>query len=408
MAASAPGGSASILQPLARLPKLLFGSLRVPRGRIQILMAENLCQRNQVVVVVLQEFVGHRVPQQMAATAKTNLDQMSSIRNYLSDKRFGGRNFLTLDLGELDFNRCDEIYGVFRCRPLTLRTGLATRMTPKSAGNITKELSSFFDWLEGSEVFEWDKPKRFHKIVRTPAKLTAEEQYQMREKKKRSVIPLPHLKTLFEYALPIERILLLLGLNCAFGAAENGQLRTGFLALEEGIIDGVRFKTGNETKHRLWPQTVAGLRWVLEERQQRNPSKPEYQDIVFLTDREKPLWHHTKNGNASNGIASTWNRLIERIQKDDEDFPSYSFNKLRKTSATRILEIADAATASMILAHGTISDDKLLECYVQIPWQKLFKAQEQFAAELVAAELGNCWTPVIQILGSLRQRTTLA
>jgi hypothetical protein len=28
------------------------------------------------------------------------------------------------------------------------------------------------------------------------------------------------------------------------------------------------------------------------------------------------------------------------------------------------------------------SDDKLLECYVQIPSQKLFKAQEQFAAEL--------------------------
>ena len=189
---------------------------------------------------------------------------------------------------------------------------------------------------------------------------------------------------------------MLLGLNCAFGAAETASFAPGFLALEEGIIDGVRFKTGNETKHQLWPQTVAGLKWVLEERRQQNVPKPEYQDIVFLTDRGKPLWNHTKKGNASNGVANIWNRLIQRIQKDDEDFPTYSFNKLRKTSATRILKIADAAAASMILAHGTISDDKLLECYVQIPWQKLFKAQEQFAAELgdvLNAGNPNPWQP---------------
>ena len=50
----------------------------------------------------------------------------------------------------------------------------------------------------------------------------------------------------------------------------------------------------------------------------------------------------------------------------------------------------------MILAHGTISDDKLLECYVQIPWQKLFEAQEKFAAELgdlLDAGNPNPWEP---------------
>ena len=269
-------------------------------------------------------------------------------------------------------------------------------MTPTSAGNLSKELNQFFDWIEAAEEFQWEQPKRFHKIVRTPVKLTTEEQYQKRERKKRSVIQISQLKTLFEYALPTERILLLLGLNCALGAAECGQLRTGFLDLDNGVIDGVRFKTGNETKHRLWPQTVSGLKWVLEERRQQQGARPEYQDIVFLTDRGRPLWHHTKKGNASNGIATAWNRLIGRVQKDDEHFPSYSFNKLRKTSATRILEIADAAAASMILAHGTISDDRLLECYVQIPWQKLFKAQEQFAAELgeiLDAGNPNPWEP---------------
>lgn len=157
------------------------------------------------------------------------------------------------------------------------------------------------------------------------------------------------------------------------------------------MSDGVRFKTGNETKHRLWPETVAGLRWVLEQRRHRKPLKPEYSDIVFLSERGKPVWHHTAKGNASNGVANIWIRLIKRVredQDDDERIPAYSFNKLRKTAATRILEIADAATASMILAHGTISDDELLEKYAQIPWKKLFAAQEQFRVEL-ATVLNN-------------------
>jgi hypothetical protein len=313
---------------------------------------------------------------------KTKLDQVSSIRAYLKDKRFGKRNYLTLDLAELDLECCDEMFGVFRRRPLTLRTDLTKRMTPGSSRHFTKELGKFFFWLHRSKDFEWREPDDFRFIKKTPDKLTVQEQYQKRENKKRSVIPTGHLKTLVEYALPNERILLLLGLNCAFGAVEIGQLRSGFLILDERIIDGVRFKTGNETKHRLWPQTVAGLNWVLEQRRQQRRIKPEYQDVIFITDRGKPLWHHTPKGNASNGIANIWGRLIQRVQKDDKQFPGYSFNKLRKTSATRILEIADAATASMILAHGTISDDKLLECYVQIPWDRLFKAQEQFATEL--------------------------
>jgi len=343
---------------------------------------------------------------------KTKLDQVSSIRAYLTDKRFGGRNFLTLDLGELNYTRCDEIYGVFRRRPPTLRTSLKKRMTPASAKHIIKELGNFFDWLDGAEEFEWVEPRRFHSIVKTPEKLNAEEQYQRRESKKRSVVPTEHLKTLVEYALPIERILLLLGLNCAFGAAEIGQLRSGFLRLDEAIIDGVRFKTGNETKHRLWPQTIAGLRWVLERRRQQKLLKPEYQDIVFLTERGKPLWHHTPEGNASNGVSNIWNRLIQRVRNDDEQFPPYSFNKLRKTSATRILEIADAATASMILAHNTISDDKLLENYAQLPWEKLFAAQEQFGKELAEVlDVGspNPWeAPRRTYIGLKKVKTIIA
>jgi hypothetical protein len=59
----------------------------------------------------------------LSPLGKTKLDQISSIRAYLRDKRFGKRNFLSPDLAELDHECCDELFGMFRRRPLILRTG---------------------------------------------------------------------------------------------------------------------------------------------------------------------------------------------------------------------------------------------------------------------------------------------
>ena len=313
---------------------------------------------------------------------RTKIDQLDSIRSYLSDERFGGRDYLALDLADLSHGRCEEIYGIFRRRPLTLRSGLLERMKPSSAKNLIKELGNFFDWLDGAEEYEWIAPRRFHAIKKTPDDLTPPEVYERRMGREKLVIPDEQLKVLFEYALPSERILLLLGLNCAFAASEVGHLRTGFLKLERSTIEGIRFKSGNDSKHRLWPETRAGLEWVLAERRALRSARPEDADVVFVTDRGRPLWHATKKGHVSDGVSNVWYRLIRRVQKDHPEFPSYSFNKLRKSSATRILEIADAETASMILAHKTIGEDELLHHYALLPWEKLFEAQRKLGEQL--------------------------
>jgi hypothetical protein len=313
---------------------------------------------------------------------RTKLDQLDSIKNYLADERFGGRDYLALDLANLSHDRCDEMYGVFRRRPLTLRSKLRERMKPSTAKNLTKELGNFFDWLDGAEGYDWTFPRRFHTIRKTPDDLTAPELYERRMAREKLVIPDEHLKVLFEYALPIERVLLLLGLNCAFAASEIGHLRKGFLKLDRSIIEGIRFKSGNDTRHWLWPETKAGLEWVLAERRPIRSRRPEDADIVFVTERGKPLWHGTDQGHVSDGVSNIWYRLVRRVRKDHTEFPSFSFNKLRKTSATRILEIADAETASMILAHKTIGEDELLHHYALLPWEKLFEAQRKLGEQL--------------------------
>ena len=326
---------------------------------------------------------------------RTKLDQVASIRNYLSDPRFGGRNFLVLDLAELNYGRCDEIYGVFRKRPLTLRSKLKKRMTPAATKNIIKELGNFFDWLDGADDFGWMLPRRFKSIRRTPDELAPEEKYQKRLTRDKFVISDEELKVLFEYALPIERLLLLLGLNCAFAASEIGQLRVGFLNFDRDLIDGIRFKTGNDTKHQLWTPTKEGLKWWLAKRSRIKVASEDYGDVVFVTERGKPVWHGTKSGHLSDGVSNIWYRLIKRVRKDKPDFRPYSFNKLRKTAATRVLKIADAETASMILAHKTIGEDELLHAYANLPWEKLFAAQQQIEKEMesvLAAGGPDPWT----------------
>lgn len=227
-----------------------------------------------------------------------------------------------------------------------------------------------------------DVPPAIPLHQKDPGRPDRTEQYARRMGREKLVLPDDHLKLLFEHALPSERILLLLGLNCAFAASEVGHLRKGFLKLDQSIIDGIRFKSSNDTRHWLWPQTKDGLEWVLAERLAVRAGRPEHADVVFVTGRGKPLWHATKKGSVSAGVSNVWYRLIRRVQKDHPEFPSYSFNKLRKTSATRILETADAETASMILAHKTIGEDELLHHYALLPWEKLFTAQRKLGEHL--------------------------
>ena len=172
------------------------------------------------------------------------------------------------------------------------------------------------------------------------------------------------------------------GLNAAFGPGEIGQLRVPFIRRDSGEIIGIRFKTGNPTRHKLWPETLEGLHWQLEQRANFRHGEGTDREIVFLTKNGKPLWRITKAGNYSDGVSRQWKRLINRVRKDYPDFPKYSLGKLRKTAATRILMLAGAAEASLVLAHRTISEDELLECYVQVPWEKLYEAQIKFGEEV--------------------------
>jgi hypothetical protein len=55
----------SIAQVVGRLTKLLFGSQRVPAGRVEIFVPQDLGKAHQIIAVVGQELMSHCVPQQV-------------------------------------------------------------------------------------------------------------------------------------------------------------------------------------------------------------------------------------------------------------------------------------------------------------------------------------------------------
>ena len=55
----------SVVQILRGIAELLLRSLRVPRRRVQVFVPEDLSQTHEIILIIGQELVGHRVPQEM-------------------------------------------------------------------------------------------------------------------------------------------------------------------------------------------------------------------------------------------------------------------------------------------------------------------------------------------------------
>ena len=66
-----------------------------------------------------------------------------------------------------------------------------------------------------------------------------------------------------------------------------------------------------------------------------------------------------------------------RVQKDHPGFLWLSFNKLRKTGASLVQQVASDDVASMYLCHGQTSPDSLMEVYTNRPFPKVFEALDQ-------------------------------
>jgi hypothetical protein len=296
---------------------------------------------------------------------KTKLGQIKAIKSYLLD----------VDLAVLDYQGTDELFGVFRRRPPSKRYG--TPMSKKSCTNYIGELGRFFRWLHLAGDFQWRKPEDYDLIRRTPRELDDDAEKEAQDV---PVWTIDQLQVLNKYATPIERIFLLLGLNCAYGADQAGRLRISHLHLdgEVAYIRRIRRKKKTRSIHVLWRQTADGLRWALERRRGQKVEG----DNLLLTEKGQPYWRKTKGGNRSNAVPRLWADLLKRVRVDRPDFPMLPFNSLRDTSANMIRQMAGEEVASLHLAHKHQSKDENLGRYTNPVRRKHFKALRRLERKL--------------------------
>jgi len=291
-------------------------------------------------------------------TGKTKKSMVKQIKTYLLPD---------IPLSSLDdYSSLDHYVGILRKRPITHR--YKKPMAHKTARNLIGELFSFFDWLHKSPDWDWQKPVDFSEISRKPVDFEADE---VRDAEDTPVYTKEQLRTLYEYATPLERLLVLLAINCAYGADQIGRLRIGEVIERNGVhyIRRIRRKKRVKGIHRLFSVTLEGIKWAIEGREEEKAAH------VLINGAGNPLWRKTAGGNRCKDIPNAWYRLLDRVLQDYPKFPKHGFNTLRDTSSTMIEEIAGPEIASIHLTHKHQTSDRNLRRYSNPRRKKLFKAQ---------------------------------
>jgi hypothetical protein len=291
-----------------------------------------------------------------------------------------------LPLSMLDEAAVEEMLRFWRQRPF--KKNSTKPISKKSAENYVGELKRFFRWLHKCKDFDWRKSENFDEIK---TKVDAAPGDQQRKLVQVDTFSLDELRLLNEYATPLERVFLLLGLNCGFGVAEIASLLVGEVVLFQGhdqrhqeilgyqttnadsFIKRIRRKNGVYGEHILFPQTVQAMQWVLQRRRKHPDFRPE--SILLLNDKGVPYNQPTKGDHRNQQIPNRFAELVRRVRRDHPEFPTLSFGKLRKTAGDLIRRFAGGEIHAVFMCHGQpVATDNLTDVYSNRPFGKVFKA----------------------------------
>lgn len=315
--------------------------------------------------------------EQISPWGRTQVRQTKNLRKHHAD----------ILLTKLDADAVSELIGYWRRRPCKI--GTKEPMTAKSAGNYLGTLMRFLKWLDRSSQYDWNKPFALSDMDTRIRRLPSDHERKGLEQV--DTFTLDELRLLMRYGQPFDRLLLLLGLNCGFGRAEIASLLVREVQLFQGhskahraimafettdddsFVKRVRRKSGVYGEHILFPMTVEGVQWAIEQRKGFPEFGPDGRLVV--SEKGTPLDRQTKSGNANQIIPNHWGRLLKRIRDDDNDIRSLSFGKLRKTGSDLVRRFSDGEVAAVFECHGTpVKNDNLSDLYTNRPFGKVFQA----------------------------------
>lgn len=334
-------------------------------------------------------------------TLRDNVDKDGESTPWAKAKvrqiEFVRRNTVDLDLTQVGEKSVVQIIETLRARPFALRTGKPC--SKRHAANCLKEFKVFLKWLDKNKSYYWVWPAGYEfergKIADDVSNDVGSE-------------PEPLLKTnsvselaeLYYEAEPIQRLYMLLGLNCGFIQAEQTSLKLREIYLDQchplsGLLEIPEEQKGNWiARYRrktsifgtwsLWPETVAGIKWWLKERNRIKEAiclgvkeneaafNRSTQGLFLITQKGKPV--ATKDQRTGR-LPNSYNSLLDRVVAKNKDFKRLSIKYLRKTGSTLVRKVSNAEITSIYLAHKKpAGQNDQLEAYANRPFEQLFDA----------------------------------
>ena len=300
-----------------------------------------------------------------------------------------------MPLSRLDLTTIEAMITFWRNRPVARTSGEPIKV--KTAESHIKRVKNFLWWLHRQDGYRWRIPPE---VERLPVKVRETDRETQRRAGPQQVktYDVTELAILYKYALPFERVYILLGMNCGFSIAEFGTLRLNQIFLrqrhefdallgytstpDQSWIKRVRIKTKVYGEWLLWPETVQAIEWAIE-RRRKQPGFGE-DALLCLTERGLPFVGQTEGGNNSTRLTKHWYLgLLDRVCKDYPEFRRLSPKCLRKTSGNMVRDIANGEIMAVFHCRGqAVKTDHLADVYSNRPFGKVFQATEAMRVRL--------------------------
>ncbi len=154
------------------------------------------------------------------------------------------------------------------------------------------------------------------------------------------------------------KAIVLLGANAALLPVDIARLEFEEIDLDRSTLRQARGKTGVDRQCWLWPQTVEAVKAAIEARPK--PAKPEYRDLVFLTESGNPMVRTRTPAKAAKDIKKALNAtVINRVTSDFrglmQDCKVYrhrrGFGALRHGFLTIAEQGRDFAAVACVMGH---------------------------------------------------------
>ena len=375
-----------------------FDLRRIHRAAPNILpeLTESLFETLDVYVANVRKRDVEATPdgETLTAFGSHKISNVENIKAHQSDR----------PIASLDLDGCQDLIDYWRMRPLTIdkRIDPPRQMGKRTCENKISELGRFFKWLHKNKAFSWRKPEDFDDLKTRVMDLQEERTSIVSMTKRTGYLP-SELAVINKHATPLERLLLLLALNCGFKGAEQGTLLLDHLFLNEPHPNRqyLRELCGHEVQAAdqfilykrnkskvygeflLWPQTVKLLEWALKQRKAVVQKYDLNHRNVLITKAGTLYYRQTLGSkNKSQIFTNKWQALIKRVRKSEPDFPYFSFSTLRDTASDAVRQKADGEVSSTFLLHGQpVKSDDLLDLYTKRPFAKLFETQRLLQSE---------------------------